>query len=112
MKAEKIFSYEGALHLVSSVLMLSPGLAQLFVLPQFQRQGIASRLLEFGLAIADELNIMVCVEATPVGKPLYEKYGFGEVGHFDINLSEYHPGSIDQFRESIMIRAVSKQIGA
>ena len=60
--------------------------------------------MEFGLAIADELKVMAYVEATPAGKPFYEKYGFEEVGHFQMDLSNYQPGNKETYRETLMLR--------
>jgi GNAT superfamily N-acetyltransferase len=48
--------------------------------PSYQRKGVGSALLDTGLAVADRLNIKAYLEATPVGRALYERYGWRDVG--------------------------------
>ncbi|KAF2869230.1 acyl-CoA N-acyltransferase, partial [Massariosphaeria phaeospora] len=48
----------------------------LFTHPGYRRRGIGSMLLEWGLQTAKDLGVEVWLNATPQGKPLYEKYGF------------------------------------
>lgn len=45
--------------------------------PHYRRQGIALKTLELLVADAKEKGIMaISLEATDMGRPLYEKYGF------------------------------------
>jgi len=48
----------------------------LAVLPAYQRMGIGSKLMDWGLGKADELGFDAWVEASIPGRPLYEKRGF------------------------------------
>lgn len=55
-------------------------LVMLSTLPQYERKGIASKLLKPGLAEASEDGVSVYLGATPAGKPLYDRNGFKVVG--------------------------------
>ncbi|EAW20217.1 GNAT family N-acetyltransferase [Aspergillus fischeri NRRL 181] len=44
--------------------------------PEYAGQGLASRLLRWGLERADEVGLETYLSASPVGRPLYEKFGF------------------------------------
>ena len=46
------------------------------VLPAYRRQGIGSLLMDVGVTRADELGVECWMEASSMGKPLYEKHGF------------------------------------
>ena len=48
----------------------------LAVLPAHQRKGIATRLMNWGVETADQLGFPCFVEASPAGRPLYERHGF------------------------------------
>ncbi|KAJ6084915.1 hypothetical protein N7499_004544 [Penicillium canescens] len=51
-------------------------LDMLAVHPSHQGRGLASKLLKWGLAHADEEGVEVYLSSSPEGKPVYEKYGF------------------------------------
>ncbi len=55
-------------------------IGMVLVHPEVQRQGIARRLMEKCLAFSYERNrnAIVGLDATPLGKPLYERLGFRE----------------------------------
>ena len=40
--------------------------------------------MEWGLRIAQEMGLEVYLDASDIGKPLYQKYGFVEVGRTDL----------------------------
>ncbi|PVI07446.1 acetyltransferas-like protein [Periconia macrospinosa] len=44
--------------------------------PDYRRKGIGAMLLEWGLEVAKDKNVEFWLNSTPVGKPLYERYGF------------------------------------
>ncbi|CAI7593773.1 unnamed protein product [Penicillium manginii] len=46
--------------------------------PSYQGRGLASKLLKWGLARADEEGVEVYLSSSPEGKPLYDKNGFQE----------------------------------
>lgn len=52
--------------------------------PAFQRQGLGSRLLSWGMDQASRCLLPVVVAATLNGEHLYKKYGFQECGNIDV----------------------------
>lgn len=44
--------------------------------PAYQGRGLASKLLKWGLARADEESVEVYLSSSPEGRRMYEKYGF------------------------------------
>ena len=54
-------------------------LASLAVDPDYQRKGLASMLMNEGLAQADEEGLPTYLESTPEGALLYPKFGFETV---------------------------------
>jgi GNAT superfamily N-acetyltransferase len=59
------------------------------VLPEYQRQGIGSLLLEWGKRRADELQAKVWITSTPQGVKAYEKNGWVVKGRYDIDLGKH-----------------------
>jgi GNAT superfamily N-acetyltransferase len=53
-----------------------PVLNIVFTHPSYRRKGIGAMLLEWGVDVAKEMKVDFWLDATPIGKPLYEKYGF------------------------------------
>ena len=49
----------------------------LLVAPEFQRRGVGTALLQAAIQAAKPLGA-VCLDATPAGKPLYDRFGFQE----------------------------------
>ncbi|KAI2625648.1 hypothetical protein GGR54DRAFT_637427 [Hypoxylon sp. NC1633] len=47
----------------------------LFTHPKYRRRGSAQRVLDWGIKKADELGLELFLDATPMGRPLYEKNG-------------------------------------
>lgn len=47
-----------------------------WVIPEYRRRGVGTRLLRWGLEIADQLGLETFLEATEIGRPLYAKNGF------------------------------------
>ncbi|KAL4930439.1 GNAT family N-acetyltransferase [Aspergillus undulatus] len=70
--------------------------------PEYQGKGVASALLQWGIDEADRLNLMVYLEATEAGKPLYKRFGFDTVHEMDFDAAEY--GGIGKQRYTFMIR--------
>lgn len=49
----------------------------MYTAPEYRRQGIARRTLDLLVAEAKEQGVLqISLEATEMGRPLYEKYGF------------------------------------
>ena len=46
------------------------------VVPEYRRMGIGSKLMAVGVEHADAMNIECWMEASSLGKPLYETFGF------------------------------------
>ena len=51
---------------------------------RYQRLGIGSLLLQWGLEVANEKKLCVGTEASPKGHGLYLKYGFEQSGWFTV----------------------------
>ncbi|KAJ5885561.1 hypothetical protein N7495_010071 [Penicillium taxi] len=64
-------------------------LKELYVLPNYQRQGLGSMLVEFGVHKADELSLPAYTEASPEGLGLYLKHGFQEVDRVTVDLEQW-----------------------
>jgi len=64
-------------------------MAVLVVKPEAQRMGAGKKLLEWGLRECDREEIEVWIDASPMGKGLYEKCGWKEVGHLDTELEQF-----------------------
>ncbi|KEF59925.1 uncharacterized protein A1O9_04773 [Exophiala aquamarina CBS 119918] len=74
--------------------------------PDYWRKGIASKLLNWIIAKADQKNIPIVLAATPPGYPLYLKHGFVEVEDenkiVECDMSEW--GGTGIHRHVLMIR--------
>ena len=61
-------------------------LKELYVRPEYQRKGLGSRLVQWGIEKADELGLPGYVEGTDKGTGLYLKFGFEEVARNSVDL--------------------------
>lgn len=64
-------------------------LSLLGTLPKFERQGLASRLIRWGLERADEMGVPAYVDSSPTGLKLYEKMGFRACGEMMVDLGRF-----------------------
>lgn len=48
--------------------------------PSFRRQGAAGLLVAWGVDQARKMGALACLEASTDGQPVYERYGFKQVG--------------------------------
>ncbi|KAI1357839.1 acyl-CoA N-acyltransferase [Xylaria arbuscula] len=48
----------------------------LYTHPDYRRQGVAQKCMNWGMKKADEMGVEMFLDSTPVGKPLYEANGF------------------------------------
>ncbi|KAI1389380.1 acyl-CoA N-acyltransferase [Hypoxylon trugodes] len=85
------------------------GLSLLCTSPKYQKKGAAKALMLPMLAIADAHGLKTYLEATPNGKPVYERIGFREVDQltFDIEKLTGKPEGI--YYLSIMVREPKSQ---
>lgn len=61
----------------------------LAVHPDYQRLGAGRALVTWGIEASDSLRVRAVIEATPAGKPLYEKCGFrAEIEEMRFDLGE------------------------
>jgi N-acetylglutamate synthase-like GNAT family acetyltransferase len=67
-------------------------LAVLVTSPQFQRRGVGTKLLEYGLREADAAGVQTVLVASQAGEPLYKSQGFVEYEVISLTLSEYEGG--------------------
>ena len=58
------------------------------VIPTHRRNGIGSLLMSVGVSQADTLHLECWMEATSMGKPLYEKHGFRSVFKFAFDMEK------------------------
>lgn len=70
--------------------------------PDYQRKGLASRLLRNVLDIADAEGKKAYIEASADGYPVYSKLGFKDVDFADIDLEKY--GGEGTMRSVAMVR--------
>ncbi|KAJ5218078.1 uncharacterized protein N7498_000177 [Penicillium cinerascens] len=88
--------------------------------PAYQGRGLASKLLKWGLARADEEGIEVYLSSSPEGRRMYEKYGFESKDSFSpfpgTGVTEYVGGDAlatlvakhPEFSYSAMVRSTQK----
>ncbi|KAI1372882.1 hypothetical protein F4677DRAFT_431056 [Hypoxylon crocopeplum] len=80
------------------------GLSLLCTSPKYHRRGAAKALMLPMLALADTHGLKVYLEATPNGKPVYEKLGFQEVDWLAFDLKKLTGRLEGMYRLSIMVR--------
>ncbi|KUJ07053.1 acyl-CoA N-acyltransferase [Mollisia scopiformis] len=64
-------------------------LLELATSPKFQRRGIGSQLINYGLEKAKQDKVKVYLSAAPGGVPVYRKLGLEEVGRLEVNLEGF-----------------------
>ncbi|TVY40911.1 hypothetical protein LOCC1_G006358 [Lachnellula occidentalis] len=64
-------------------------LSLFFVHPEYQRQGIGSLLLEWGMKKADEMKARIWIASTPQAVSTYERNGWKVVERYDVMLEKY-----------------------
>ncbi|KAI0912059.1 acyl-CoA N-acyltransferase [Ustulina deusta] len=81
------------------------GLSLLCTAPKYHRRGAAKALLTPMLALADAAGLRSYLEATPGGRPVYEKLGFRAVEVKEFDLDVLTGGKMKGcYKLSIMIR--------
>lgn len=67
------------------------------VRPEHRLRGIGSLLMKAGIARAVELDLECWMEASAMGKPLYERFGFQPL--FKIAFDTEKPNASDEWRK-------------
>ena len=70
--------------------------------PHHHRRGAGAMQLRWGFEQADKLGVPVWLEASPIGRPLYEREGFETVGWLPFDARDW--GSEKELRHALMIR--------
>lgn len=65
-------------------LIRSSDLFIVFTHPDYRRKGIGQKFMDWGIAKADEMGVELFLDASPVGRPLYDANGLVEVDKNDI----------------------------
>ena len=65
----------------------------LFILPEYQRQGVGTALIQHGLAMIEDEgastpNLIIGLTSSPQGQALYRRYGFEDVYWFRPKLQD------------------------
>ena len=78
---------------------------------EYQGRGAAGQLLRWGLERADQDETVAFLEASPAGKPVYERFGFRERDRLVVNLEGKGKGlpGEEEFIEVFMVRDITKQ---
>lgn len=85
-------------------LTMIAGLSLICTDPKYHRRGAAKALIVPMLDLADAQGIKAYLEATPAGKPVYEKLGFREVDALEFDLGKLTKNLDGIYKLSIMIR--------
>ncbi|MCJ1236240.1 hypothetical protein MMC14_004218 [Varicellaria rhodocarpa] len=57
--------------------------------PKYERRGIGSRLVRWGIDKSEESEIPLYLESTEIGAPLYERFGFTEVDRLTLDVEKW-----------------------
>ncbi|KAL4771050.1 acyl-CoA N-acyltransferase [Aspergillus nidulans var. acristatus] len=77
-------------------------LEKLFTHPKYQGNGVGSALLQWGLDEADRLGLMIYLEATEEGRPLYERFGFEAIKVVKFDAGAF--GGVGKHQYTFMLR--------
>jgi len=75
--------------------------ADLATKKSYRRRGISSTLMRWGMEYATKRGVPIYVEATPDGRPLYEKLGFETLDTWSIDMEQH--GGAGTYTEAGMI---------
>ena len=76
--------------------------------PKQRRRGIGRLLVQWGIDVAEQLNLPIYLEATFEGMRLYEKNGFRALTHEKVTLSESITGILGGADVPLMLRMPSR----
>lgn len=86
------------------ILIWLKGLSLICTNPKYLRRGAAKAMIASMLDLADAQGIKAYLEATPAGKPIYEKLGFREVDSLEWDLGKLTNNLDGVYKLTIMIR--------
>lgn len=77
--------------------------------PEYQGKGAGGKLLRWGLERSDADGTETYLEASPAGKPVYERFGFKEEDRLVVDLEGKGDGNLGEkeFIEVFMVRPVT-----
>jgi GNAT superfamily N-acetyltransferase len=84
-------------------------LAELYIDARFQRRGLGSVLVKWGVEEGDKRGLPAYIEATAKGLGLYLKYGMKEVYRVDTDLSKYGGEPGQWHRYTLLYRDAKQQ---
>ncbi len=61
----------------------------LAVLPEYHRKGVGGMLIKEGLQQADQLGLQSYLEASPMGRALYQRMGYEQVREFEFDARKW-----------------------
>jgi GNAT superfamily N-acetyltransferase len=73
--------------------------------PTYHRRGAGTTLLEYGIAKAREANVPITLTASPMGRQLYLRFGFKELGFFDCGEGD----GVERVRTWVMVWVAKRQ---
>ncbi|KAL8928833.1 MAG: hypothetical protein Q9208_001611 [Pyrenodesmia sp. 3 TL-2023] len=82
-------------------------LDDLWVLPEYQRQGVGTIFLGCLINYADERGLPCYLESTPLALPMYRAHGFQEVDKTEINLAKWREG-YGVYKSAVLYRDAGK----
>jgi len=76
----------------------------LVTLPKYHRRGVGAMHMQWGFEQAEKMGLPVWLEASKMGRPLYERNGFETVGWLDVDLKSW--GADPSGQNALMLRPV------
>ena len=93
--------YPSLNNLLGSLIDAELALEMLFTHPQHRNRGAGSLLVERGIRKADELGLEAYVEASLMGKSVYEKHGFVMMDSADKKLDNPNRNPSEEWRRIV-----------
>lgn len=91
--------------------MIPTELASLNTLPEYQRRGVGSMLMKWGIEKLEEMNVAGFIVSSHQGYSLYLKHGFKEIERWEADMSRWPPAE-GMYKNVFMTRIPSGQIAS